>query len=224
MQDRALKIVYCTPALYMAGGVECLTKGYADDWNNKNHDRRVCVIPNVFNLNNTRRFTDHSHNKVFFVGHLAKFKRIPYFIDIRKCVHALHPVWFLELYGDGEVMVKYAHTMSLQIINIHNPTRHIHDNYCNCSFFIQTSISESFSLLILEAKSCVLPVVAFNCPYGPRDIITDGKDGFLFRQFGVNIFVEKVICLIENKDFRMLMGRSVSVHSLRFASELIMPK
>lgn len=59
------------------------------------------------------------------------------------------------------------------------------------SIFVQTSKSEGFSLVIVEAMSCRLPVVSFDTKYGPRDIIRDGVDGFI----------------VENRDEKMMSGR-----------------
>ena len=46
---------------------------------------------------------------------------------------------------------------------------------------ILTSLFEPFGLVIPESMSCGLPVVAFDCPYGPREIIEDGVNGFLVK-------------------------------------------
>lgn len=44
--------------------------------------------------------------------------------------------------------------------------------------FVFPSRTDTFGLVILEALSCGLPVAAYNVT-GPKDIITNGKDGYL---------------------------------------------
>jgi len=44
--------------------------------------------------------------------------------------------------------------------------------------FVFPSKTDTFGLVIVEALACGLPVAAYNV-YGPKDIITNGKDGFL---------------------------------------------
>ena len=87
-----------------------------------------------------------------------------------------------------------------------------------------TSLYEPFGLVLPEAMSCGLPVVAFDCPYGPADIITDGVDGFLVKNRDIDAFVDKVCLLIENKDLRRQMGQNGIASSQRYRADIIMPK
>lgn len=201
-----------------------LTERDANDWRNKNHNQNVCVIPNVVNLNDTGRISDQSQKRVIFVGRFAKLKGISYLIEIWKKVQTRHPDWILDFYGDGEEKDIYAPIMSSINMIIHNPTNHIHEEYCNSSIFILTSIRESFSLVLPEAMSCGLPVVSFDCPCGPRDIITNGKDGFLIPQYDVDAFADRIVYLIENREVRIQMGQNAYVSSQRYGSEFVMPK
>ena len=87
-----------------------------------------------------------------------------------------------------------------------------------------TSRYEPFGLVLPEAMSCGLPVVAFDCPYGPADIITDGVDGFLIKERSVEEFANRVCQLIENEQLRVQMGKRGMDSSQRYSTEAIMPK
>ena len=71
--------------------------------------------------------------------------------------------------------------------------------------------------------SCGLPVVAFDCPYGPNDIIRDGVDGFIVSNRDIDLFAEKVCLLMENYDLRVKMGKEGIKSSFRFEEKNIMP-
>ena len=71
--------------------------------------------------------------------------------------------------------------------------------------------------------SCGLPVVAFDCPYGPKDIITDGLDGFLIEHRSIVDFVDKVCLLIEDEEKRVKMGQAGVKTSSRYDAHKIMP-
>jgi glycosyltransferase involved in cell wall biosynthesis len=75
-----------------------------------------------------------------------------------------------------------------------------------------------------EAMSCGVPVVAFDCPYGPSEIITDGENGFLVDCFDVEAFAEKVCQLIEDEGLRLRMGRNAISSVQRFSKDKIIPQ
>jgi len=66
--------------------------------------------------------------------------------------------------------------------------------------------------------------VAFDCPYGPSEIITDGKDGFLVSCYDVEAFADKVSLLIENDSLRKKMGQNAIQSARRFRKEKIVPQ
>ena len=106
---------------------------------------------------------------------------------------------------------------------IHDATPDIFSKYQESSILLLTSRYEPFGLVLPEAMSCGLPVVAFDCPYGPSDIITDGVDGFLVKGRDVHVFAQKVSALIESQQMRVQMGRE-GIHSARrYEAERIIP-
>lgn len=50
--------------------------------------------------------------------------------------------------------------------------------YLNSSGLIMTSRYEGFPLALIEAQSCGLPIIAFDCPHGPSEIVNNGINGF----------------------------------------------
>ena len=118
----------------------------------------------------------------------------------------------------------YALASSVGGVIVLQSTPHIFQVYQQCSFLISTSLFEPFGLVIPEAMSCGLPVVAFDCPYGPADIITDGVDGFLIKQRDVNFFSQRVCQLIESHDLRVQMGQNGIISSRRYNTSDIMSR
>jgi glycosyltransferase involved in cell wall biosynthesis len=99
----------------------------------------------------------------------------------------------------------------------------IFEAYRDCCFLISTSLFEPFGLVIPEAMSCGLPVVAFDCPYGPADLIADQKDGFLIQDRDLAAFADRVCELIENEELRLKMGQTAKLSSKRYDAEAVMP-
>ncbi len=204
--------------------VVALTEGDAIEWRKvTNH---VSVIPNVVNLNHSGQYSNCQSKSVIFVGRLSLQKDVHSLLRIWSIVHKRFPEWQLHIFGNrGDETESIFHAVEGidANISIHEPTSLIFDKYIESSMLLLTSLYEPFGLVLPEAMSCGLPVVAFDCPYGPADIITHGVDGFLVRNRNINEFVEKVCLLIDNQELRIKMGKAGIVSSQRYAAHLIMP-
>ena len=208
--------------LKKASCIVTLTDGDAADWRDNNY--YVEVIPNIVNLNDGI-ISPLSSKHVILVARLSHQKRIFDAIKIWSKVRAVYPDWILDIYGDGELKDEiHKKTDFMEGICIHEPTSRIFDRYLESSMLILTSEFEPFGLVLPEAMSCGLPVVSFDCPYGPADIITDGVDGFLIKNRDVQAFADRVCQLIEDKELRIRMGQAAVKSSQRYRADVIMPK
>lgn len=205
--------------------VVALTEGDALEWRKvTNH---VSVIPNVVHLNETGRYSDCRSKSVIFVGRYSYQKDIRTLLKIWEQVHQRHPDWSLHIFGgygdEQETLPSLIQRMGENIV-VHEPTSTIFEEYLRSSMLLMTSRYEPFGLVLPEAMSCGLPVVAFDCPYGPADIITHEIDGFLVPERDVNRYVEYVCQLIENPELRQTMGAAGIKASQRYQTDRIMPQ
>ena len=204
--------------------VVALTEGDALDWRDINSN--VIVIPNVVHLNSIGFYSKCEKKSAIFVGRFSRQKDIRSLLAIWEIVHNRHPDWSLHIYGGyGEEQVELLPLIARMRANIqvHEPTPDIFEKYLECSVSLLTSRFEPFGLVLPEAMSSGLPVVAFDCPYGPAEIITDGKDGFVIKNRDIQAFAAKLCDLIENKELRFNMGRAGIVSSRRYSADRIMP-
>lgn len=204
--------------------VVALTEGDALEWRKVTNN--VSVIPNVVHLNRSGRYSDCKSKSVIFVGRLCLQKDIHSLLRIWSLVYQRHPDWQLQLFGaygeEQETLLSVIRGMNANII-VHEPTKEIFNCYLESSIFLLTSLYEPFGLVIPEAMSCGLPVVVFDCPYGPADIINDCQDGFLIKNRNISVFAEKVCLLIENPELRKTMGHAGVLSAHRYDASRIMP-
>ena len=77
---------------------------------------------------------------------------------------------------------------------------------------------------IIEAMACGLPVVAFDCLWGPRSIITDGEDGLLVENGSVEKMAYALISLLQDPGRIEMLGRNARNNVKRFNIDAIAEK
>lgn len=199
-----------------------LTEGDANEWR-KVHPH-VVVIPNIVHLNKGSIST-LKNKRVIWVGRFDYQKRPLEIVRIWEKIQPMFPEWQLDIYGEGEQqedLEEKVHSLGLNIV-VHQPTERIFTCYRESSFLVSTSLFEPFGLVIPEAMSCGLPVVAFDCPYGPADIISGDKNGFLICNDNIDNYVGKLSLLMGDLDLRIKMGKDALMSSKRYEANQIMP-
>ena len=221
---RRIYVWYLQSAVRKADMVVALTNGDAEEW--RKMAPNVCVIPNPVHLNTSGAYSNCKAKSAIYVGRFSRQKDIHSLLHIWTLVHQRHPDWSLHTYGGyGElrdVILEKIRQMDANIYT-HGPTLDIIERYKENSILLLTSRYEPFGLALPEAMSCGLPVVAFDCPYGPADIITDSVDGFLVRNRSDEDFASRVSSLIGDMEMRLKMGEAGLQSSKRYDVGVIMP-
>lgn len=202
--------------------VVSLTEGDAVEW--RRFHAQVKVIPNMLHPCNIEK-SPLTSKRVIWVGRFDYQKRVEVAITIWNLVAQKYPDWCLDIYGEGEMLseIKLMASKSKNIY-VHKPTAQIFNCYRESSILISTSLFEPFGLVLVEAMSCGLPVLSFDCPYGPSDIISNGVDGFLIPFDNLQSYTDKLCLLIEDSSLRERMGHAAFASSKRFNVGRIMPE
>ena len=200
-----------------ADAVVTLSEGDAKNW--RRVSRNVHVIPNIVHLNDSGRYSDCTKERAIFVGRLVEQKGLPDLINIWRIVNQFHPDWQLDVFGNGQM-----ESLSEIKLFVHPPTEDIMEEYINSSMLLMTSVYEPFGLVLPEAMSCGLPVVAFDCPYGPADIIKHESTGFLVPNRDVNLYADYVCKLIERPGLRQTFGIAGVKAAQQYHANNIMPQ
>lgn len=149
-------------------------------------------------------------NYVIAVGRLSVQKDFISLIKAWGIVHKECPCWKLKIVGEGpekSILEKEIRKLNLyDSILLTGYSNNVKKEMSESSIFVMTSIFEGFPLVLLEAMSYGLPVVAFRCQFGPKDIIKEGENGFLIENRNIGNLSKKIILLIKNKQIRENMS------------------
>ena len=201
-----------------------LTEADANYW--RQFGRRVEVLPNPLPLyDETIPQVIKKPNRIICVARLQQVKRIDRLIESFALIAGKHTDWYIDVFGDGderEWLTKLTDEKGLQNrIFLNSPVADIYSEYLQSEFFVLSSDSESFSLAIVEAMACGIPVVSTDCPFGPSDIIEDGVDGLLCKMT-VEDLSAKMEWMITHEKERKEMGIKAHQAVARYKKENVM--
>lgn len=187
------------------------------------------VIPNALERIPDKKATLQA-KKAISAGRIAPVKGFKKLIAAWAFVAKRFPDWQLEIYGEGEKA--YVDELKNQIKDLHlesmvclcGQTQELEAKMLAASLYLMSSQTECYPMVLLEAQAVGLPIVSFDCPYGPRNIITHNIDGLLVENQYSDKLAGGIIELIKNKDLRFKMGENANDSTIKNQSDLIMNK
>lgn len=199
-----------------------LTQKDAYDWKSVT---KTYVIPNPISFY-PKEAAKLDNKQAIMVGRYNDAKGYDYLIAAWDIVHRQHPEWTLQVFGSGELhddVVRWVKERNLeQTIILNDPTDHIMEKFLESSISVLSSRYEGFSLVILESMACGVPVVSFDCPHGPRNIIRHEEDGLLIEYLNVQALANGICRIIKDEKLRKRLGEKARFNILRFSEDTVM--
>jgi glycosyltransferase involved in cell wall biosynthesis len=182
------------------------------------------VIPNPVDLASPRRRTAATRRLVA-VGRLVHQKGFDLLLRAFAKIAPEHPEWTLTIWGEGDeraaleaLCVRLGVAGQVRMPGLtERPGQWVED----AEVFVLSSRYESFGNVITEAMVAGLPVVTFDCPFGPGDIIRDGEDGLLVPPEDVDALAASMAGLIADPELRRRLGEAGARNVRRFERETI---
>ena len=199
-----------------------------EDENKYYHSNNLVVIPNAI-AQKPKKETIQRKNIVIAAGRIANVKQFDHLIKSWALIAKTNPTWEVHIYGDGNKTLSKNLASLITSLNIPNiylkgVTNILEAKMQEASLYALTSATECFPMVLLEALNCGLPVVSYDCPHGPRNIITNNKDGVLVAHNNITAFAKELSKLIDDAPLRTEMGENGLENITRFNEKNIMAK
>ncbi len=90
--------------------------------------------------------------------------------------------------------------------------------------FVLSSNYEGLPMVLLEAMACGTPVISTDCPSGPKEIITNGKNGILVPPADEEALARAMLTLLKNESLRKKLSEEGIKRAEDFRMEKILPQ
>lgn len=202
-----------------------LTKADQADWEK--------VIPNVEQIYNPLSFSSEetsplTRKRCIAAGRLESQKNFQDMITAWKTVDSRHPDWSLSIFGSGslkETLQKQIDSAGLNgKVILEGNTGEMRKELLDSSCLVMSSKFEGFPMILLEALATGLPIVSYDCPKGPSEIVTIGANGYLAKVGDTATLAQGICSVISNEDMRKRYGAESKRRSENFTLQKTMEK
>ncbi len=165
--------------------------------------------------------------KIISVGRLSYPKNFERLIRLAQPILTEHSDWQWDIYGEGELRDALQQQIDVcglsHRITLKGNDNNLYARYGDYAFCVMTSRYEGFPMSLLEAAANRLPLVAFDVPTGPAEIIQDGVNGYLVQDDD-SAMTKAILALISNRELRQQQSEAAYQTAAFFTSERIIPQ
>lgn len=175
---------------YLMPSSEYLTDYYKSIYSKYDYKIKTNKMP----IEGSNKLCDLKKKNIISVGRLSKEKGFADLIEIFSNIESED--WTLTIVGDGdekeklEALIKDNNLEGKVILTGFLNKEELYKLYENSSLYVMTSFEESFGLVLVEASSFGLPLIAFDSAIGAKEIIQ--KNGILVSNRDKSVMIKKI--------------------------------
>ena len=216
------------PAYPLLDAFVVLTEGHRERYTRHLlRPTRIEVIPNTVRAMGGAP-ADLDSKTIFTAGRFVLQKGFDLLLEAYAPIAEAHPDWRLRICGQGErrgELKRQIKQLGLRdAVSLEPPAERIGEDMAAASIFVLSSRFEGFPLILLEAMSKQMAVVAFDCPTGPADIVDDHRNGLLVPREDVGALRAALLEMIEDAELRRRCAPAAAETAQRFTMEAIGPR
>lgn len=197
-------------------------------WLKDNQKIRIVQIPNILE-SIPAETAALSGNRLVAAGRLHPVKNFETLIDVFALVQKQIPDASLTIVGGGEEYDRLkAQAKALGMADKVTITgmvsaAEVKQQMLQSALYVMTSHTECFPMVLLEASSVGLPLVAFDVPVGPRSIIENGKNGYLVDYANKQQMADRIVGMLKEREALQKLGSNAKAMSEQYLASNIMP-
>ena len=92
------------------------------------------------------------------------------------------------------------------------------------AFVLSSLFGESFSMVLVEAMACGVPVIASRCEWGPEEILARGRYGLLYEPGDVEALTRQLRTALDEPAITSSLTRAASRRAEEFSQDAILPE
>lgn len=189
----------------------------------------VRVIPNPITIDPILSDSDvelirfrSREKRLIAVGRCDRQKNLEALVRVWRILSPKYPDWSLSIFGSQVSELLSSEIKGLERVFLNPPTREIRDEMLRSSIYVMTSRYEGLPLVLIESQALGLPIVSFSCPCGPKDVVSDGIDGFLAEPNDEQVLISKLEILMSDDNLRNWMSCNALESSKRYDVDTVM--
>jgi len=144
-----------------------------------------------------RKKKKSDEKQIVFIGRVDPQKNLTHLVQAFAKVLKELPQTRLRLIGDGnsrESIVQLVNELGIaDRVTLEGITSHIEEVYEEADVVALSSEYEGMPNCLIEAIGCGIPVVSYDCPIGPAEIVVDGVNGYLVEYNNMEQLAERLI-------------------------------